>query len=66
MAGFDINEIPAMVPPLGQTSNFDDPETMHPIVLAVAISTMVLMATAVAIRVYTKGVVVRDMKVEEC
>jgi hypothetical protein len=66
MATFDINMIPAMAPPLGQTSNFDNPETMHPVVLGVAIATIALMVIAVAIRVYTKGVIMRDMKVEEC
>lgn len=66
MAKFDINDIPAMAPPRGQTSNFENPETLHPVVLGVAIATITLMVMAVAVRVYTKGVIMRDMKVEEC
>ncbi|KAK3373130.1 hypothetical protein B0T24DRAFT_250336 [Lasiosphaeria ovina] len=62
---FDINSIPAMQPPPGQTSNFVDPETLHPIVLGVAIATMIVMTAAVTIRVYTKAFVMRDMRFEE-
>lgn len=66
MASFDINSIPAMAPPPGQTSNFDNPETMHTTVLAVAIATIGLMTMGVAVRVFTKGFIMRDMKIEEC
>jgi hypothetical protein len=65
MAAPDLNKIPAMLPPPGQASNFDSPETLHPIVLGVAVATMVLMTLAVTIRVFTKGFILRDMRVEE-
>ncbi|GAB1313747.1 hypothetical protein MFIFM68171_03957 [Madurella fahalii] len=65
MENFNINDIPAMSPPPGRTSNFNDPETMHPVVLGVAVSTMVLMTMAVMVRVYTKGVILKDMRLEE-
>lgn len=66
MAPLNMNEIPAMLPPSGRVSNFDSPETMHPIVLYVAVATMALMALAVAIRIFTKGFIMKDMRVEEC
>ncbi|KAL2127667.1 hypothetical protein VTI74DRAFT_10338 [Chaetomium olivicolor] len=65
MVAPNINEIPAMSPPPGQTSNFDDPETLHPMVFGVAVATMALMTVAIVIRVFTKGVLLRDMRVEE-
>lgn len=66
MAAVNMNEVPAMLPPSGRVSNFDNPETMHPIVLGVAVATMTLMTLAVAIRVFTKGFIMKDMRIEEC
>ncbi|KAK0716162.1 hypothetical protein B0H67DRAFT_582515 [Lasiosphaeris hirsuta] len=65
MADADFNELPAMIPPPGHTPNFVDPETLHPAVLSVAIVCMTLMTIAVAIRVYTKAFILREMRVEE-
>ena len=64
-ANFSFADFPAMMPPAGHTPNFVNPETMHPVVVAVAITTMVLMTLAVAIRTYTKAVILRDMHLEE-
>ena len=63
---FDINSIPAMQPPPGVIPNFDNPESMHPYVLGVAIGTIAVMVIAISIRVYTKAFIMRDMKWEEC
>ena len=63
---FDISLIPAMPPPRGMASNFGNPESMDAAVLGVAVSTMVLMSIAVGIRIYTKAVILRDMRAEEC
>lgn len=65
MADFDFNELPAMIPPPGHTPNFIDPETLHLAVLGVGIATMTLMTVAVAIRVYTKAFILREMRIEE-
>ncbi|KAK3377512.1 hypothetical protein B0H63DRAFT_477333 [Podospora didyma] len=62
---FDINDIPAMQPPPGVIPNFDNPESMHPYVLGVAIGTIAVMVIAISIRVYTKAFIMRDMKWEE-
>jgi hypothetical protein len=66
MSTFDLSSIPAMQPPPGMESNFDNPETMYPIVLGVAIATMTLMTIVVAIRIFTKAFIMRDMRIEEC
>ncbi|KAK5655663.1 hypothetical protein OQA88_5596 [Cercophora sp. LCS_1] len=65
MATFKLEDIPAMMPPPGQTSNFDDPETLHSTVFGVGVATMVLMTTALGIRIFTKGFVLREMRAEE-
>ncbi|KAM7210385.1 hypothetical protein V8F06_014228 [Rhypophila decipiens] len=62
---FDMTSIPAMVPPPGQTSNFVDPPTLHPIVLTLAISTMTLITLVVTLRIFTKAYVMREFRPEE-
>jgi len=66
MATFNLNNIPAMLPPPGHTSNFDNPEDMHQTVFAVGVATMILTVTALAIRIYTKTVILKEMRAEEC
>jgi hypothetical protein len=66
MATFNLNNIPAMLPPPGHTSNFDNPEDMHQTVFAVGVATMILTVTALAIRIYTKAVILKEMRAEEC
>ncbi|KAK3324969.1 hypothetical protein B0H66DRAFT_587829 [Apodospora peruviana] len=65
MATFSIDDIPAMQPPLGVQPNFDNPETLHPVVVGVAIATMIAMVIVVGIRIFTKAYLMREMKVEE-
>ena len=66
MATFNLNDIPAMLPPPGHTPNFDDPENMHQTVFGVGVATMILTVTALAIRIYTKAFIVKEMRAEEC
>ncbi|KAK4220702.1 hypothetical protein QBC38DRAFT_338181, partial [Podospora fimiseda] len=62
---FDISKIPAMSPPPGVTSNFDDPENMHDLVFNTAVSTMAFIVVVVAIRIYTKVVTMKDVRIED-
>lgn len=62
----DISQLPALAPPAGVVSNFVDPFTFYPWILAIGIISMVLMTLAVAIRIYTKAVILRAMKHEDC
>lgn len=66
MASFNLANIPAMLPPPGHTPNFDNPEDMHQTVFAVGVATMILTVTALAIRIYTKAVILKEMRAEEC
>ncbi|KAI1440296.1 hypothetical protein F5Y02DRAFT_432484 [Annulohypoxylon stygium] len=61
----DISQLPALAPPAGVVSNFVDPFTFYPWILAIGIISMVLMTLAVAIRIYTKAVILRAMKHED-
>jgi len=65
MATFSINDIPAMFPPPGRKSNFEDPENMHSLVFGVAVATIILMTTALGIRIYTKAFLLKEMRAEE-
>ncbi|KAK4183657.1 hypothetical protein QBC35DRAFT_443000 [Podospora australis] len=60
-----IAMIPAMTPPPGQTSNFDDPESMQTLVMVVAVSTMSLTLIVVTVRIYTKAVILSNMGIED-
>jgi hypothetical protein len=58
-------DMPAMEPPDGQVSNFDDPPSLHAWTLGVGITCMALMTLAVAIRTYTKAIILREMRHED-
>ncbi|KAK3934188.1 hypothetical protein QBC46DRAFT_400496 [Diplogelasinospora grovesii] len=66
MGAATIFDIPAMQPPPGLQSNFDNhPASLFPVILGVGVSTMVLMTIAVGIRIYTKSMILKDMRREE-
>jgi hypothetical protein len=65
MATFSLDNIPAMVPPPGHLSNFDEPENLHSVVFGVGVTSIILMTTALAIRIYTKAVLLKEMRAEE-
>jgi hypothetical protein len=54
-----------MLPPGGEMPNFTDPPSLHRWTLGVGITSMVLMTLAVTVRIYTKAVVVRDVRHED-
>lgn len=69
MASFrieDFPDFPAMLPPPGEVSNFVDPESLHSVVFGVGVSTMILMVTALGIRIFTKAVLMKAVRIEEC
>ncbi|KAI4200551.1 MAG: hypothetical protein LQ346_002350 [Caloplaca aetnensis] len=51
--------IPALTPPPGVTSNFDNPKTLKSSFVAVNASFLSLMVFVVAIRIYSRGVIAR-------
>lgn len=59
-------ETPAMVPPNGGTSNFVDPPDYFNWTLSVGVSCMEIMTLFVSMRTYTKAVIMKDMKHEDC
>ncbi|KAK0614543.1 hypothetical protein B0T14DRAFT_499788 [Immersiella caudata] len=65
MATFSLDNIPAMVPPSGHIPNFDDPENLHSVVFGVGVTSIIVMTTALAIRIYTKAVLLKEMRAEE-
>ncbi|KAK0638544.1 hypothetical protein B0T16DRAFT_337567 [Cercophora newfieldiana] len=62
---FSFDGIPAMLPPPGRQTNFEDPENLHSFVFGVAVTTIILMTTALGIRIYTKAVLLKEMRAEE-
>lgn len=65
-SAMNIEDIPALAPPAGVNSNFDDPVTMLPAVYGVAITSIILMTIAVGVRIYTKAFVSKQMRTEDC
>ncbi|KAI1769306.1 hypothetical protein GGR53DRAFT_527590 [Hypoxylon sp. FL1150] len=65
MQDIDMSQLPALQPPAGVVSNFDNPFTFYPWILAIGIISMVLMTLAVVIRIYTKAVIMKSMKHED-
>lgn len=59
-------QMPALQPPAGMISNFDNPFSFYPWILAIGIISMVLMTLAVVIRIYTKVFIMKSMKHEDC
>ncbi len=62
---FILNQ-PALEPPLGIQANFIDPPTIRSQMLGVIISMLVLSTIVVAVRLYTKLVVVKKLALEDC
>ncbi|KAI1099435.1 hypothetical protein F4804DRAFT_321956 [Jackrogersella minutella] len=64
-SGQDLSQLPALQPPAGVVSNFVDPFTFYPWILAIGIITMVLMTFAMSIQIYTKAIILKSMKHED-
>lgn len=61
-----MQDMPALTPPAGVESNFNDPVTLLPAVYGVVITSIVLMTSAVGIRVYTKAALMKEMRLDDC
>lgn len=57
---------PALTPPPGVTSNFDNPYSLRPAADAVKIVTTILATLAIFIRGYTKWRIIREVHLEDC
>lgn len=58
--------IPAIPPPPGIKSNFDNPRTLKSSFVAVNATFLSLMVIVVAIRTYSRGVIARAMGWDDC
>lgn len=59
-------ETPAMPPPDGQKSNFTNPPDYYEWTLGVGITSMAIMTIAVYMRSYTKAIILKDIRHEDC
>ena len=57
---------PAIPPPPGVVSNFIDPKTLQPSLIAVNATFLSLMLIAVVIRLYSRGVIVHAVGWDDC
>ncbi|PVH92218.1 hypothetical protein DM02DRAFT_605614 [Periconia macrospinosa] len=58
-------ELPALSPPPNVTSNFTDPPSLMPWIIAVLVVTMILMFAVVGIRVFTRVKLVKEWRLED-
>lgn len=59
-------DTPAMMPPDGMKSNFVDPPDYYKWTLGVGITSMAIMTMAVFVRTYTKAIILKDVRHEDC
>ncbi|KAH7313956.1 hypothetical protein B0I35DRAFT_280268 [Stachybotrys elegans] len=59
-------DTPAVQPPDGLHSNFDNPPSMHELVLGFTIACACITVACIGIRTYTKAVILRAFKHEDC
>lgn len=57
--------VPALAPPAGQTSNFDNPTTLMPAIIATATLVYLVSTASVAARLFVKAHVVRAHHIED-
>lgn len=65
MADIDINTTPALRPPPGVDSNFEDPPTLMTAVVATAVVVLVLTTLFVGLRAYIKSTITRQHHAED-
>ena len=58
--------IPAVAPPPGQVSNFVNPESQQPAMIAVCTVVIVLTTVFVTVRLYSTARITRSMGGEDC
>lgn len=59
--GVPLSQIPALKPPPGVKPNFVDPVSLAPAIIAVNVVFLVLMLIALVMRLYTKGILLRNL-----
>lgn len=58
--------IPVLPPPVGVLSNFVNPKNLAPSLIAVNATFLPLMIIAVAIRIYSRGLIVHALGWDDC
>ena len=58
--------VPALQPPPGVTSDFDNPSDLSSLTIALVTSMSLIILLAVCSRVYTKAIIMRKMTLEDC
>lgn len=58
--------LPALAPPAGVLSNFDNPKTLAPSLVAINVTFITLMLIAVTIRIYSRGFIVHALGWDDC
>ncbi len=61
-----LQNLPALLPPPGVQSNFDNPETQSATLIKVNVVFLALMLVMVTIRMYTKGILTRKIWWDDC
>ena len=64
--GTDLSKIPALEPPPGVIPDFVNPPSLAKTLIIVNVIFMVLMVIFVALRVYSKALVIRAMGWDDC
>lgn len=59
-------DTPAMPPPDGLKSNFVDPPDYYALTLGIGTASMVIMVVSVYMRSYTKAIIMKDFRHEDC
>lgn len=58
--------LPALAPPAGVLPNFNNPKTLTPSLIGVNATFLALMLVAVAIRIYSRGLIVHALGWDDC
>ena len=62
----DYSNIPALAPPPGSVSNFNDPKTLSTSLIAVLVVFMVLMPAVVGMRLYSRALLSHAVGWDDC
>lgn len=66
LKGYDFSTIPITVPPPGVISNFDNPQTIAPAILAIGVVMVILTVSFVALRMYSNHHASRKYGIDDC
>lgn len=62
----DYSNVPALAPPPGSVSNFNDPTTLSTSLIALLVAIMVLMLTVVGMRLYSRALLSHAVGWDDC